>query len=91
MKQLYRVSFFKRLTDSTGHQVDAIQGVVEVEGSRKSRAILSARRKFTKIKGVQSWSLRADYERVDVIPRADRDLQKLPLGMGNVDDLLELT
>jgi hypothetical protein len=67
MKQLYRVSFFKRLTDSTGHQFDAIQGAVEVEGYRKSRAILSARRKFTKMKDVQSWSLRADYERVDVI------------------------
>jgi hypothetical protein len=70
MKQLYRVSFFKRLTDSTGHEVDAIQGAVEVEGHQKSRAILSAQSKFAKMKDVQSWSLRADHVRVDVITNA---------------------
>ncbi len=53
MKQLYRVSFFKKLTDSTGHPVDVIQGAVEVDGDRKSRAINAARRKFAELKGVR--------------------------------------
>ena len=30
MERIYRVSFFKRLADRTGHAVDACQGAVEV-------------------------------------------------------------
>jgi hypothetical protein len=32
MGHLYRVSFFKKLTDSTGHPFDVSQGIVEVRG-----------------------------------------------------------
>lgn len=67
MNQLYRVSFFKRLTDSTGHPVDAPQGIVEVQGDRKSRAIKKARLQFARLKDVAAWSLRADYEKVDIV------------------------
>lgn len=91
MKRLYRVSFFKKLTDTTGHTVDAVQGTVDVECHRRSRAIRSARRKFAKLKDVSVWTLRADYERVDIMAHRRREFSKPMLGMGNLDDLLALT
>lgn len=90
MKYLYRVSFFKKLADSTGHCVDALQGAVEVEGDRKSRVIGNARRKFAELKDVPVWSLRADYERVVMLGHSRREPRKVFLGMGNLDYLLGL-
>lgn len=62
MVRQYRVSFFKRLADSTGHMVDACQATVEVSAPSKQRAIDTARRRFAEAAHVGSWSLRADYE-----------------------------
>ena len=64
-KQIYRVSFFKTLTDSTGHPVDACQGVIEVRAPTKDRAIRLAENAFANSKDVLRWSLRADYETVE--------------------------
>jgi hypothetical protein len=67
MGHLYRVDFFKKLVDSTGHPFDVPQGIVEVRGDTKSHAIEKARRKFAQIKSVRDWSLRADYEVVNAV------------------------
>ncbi len=67
MKRIYRVSFFKRLTDSTGHPSDVCQGTVEVDGDRKARALDAARRRFAELKDVVAWTLRADYAKVEVV------------------------
>jgi hypothetical protein len=66
MRQVYRVSFFKKLVDSTGHPVDACQGVVDIRATSRERAVANARLKFAEIKDVGDWSLRADYENVEV-------------------------
>jgi hypothetical protein len=67
-KQTYRVSFFKKLIDSTGHPVDACQGVIEVRAPTKDRAIKLAKNAFANSKDVLIWSLRADYETVEQLP-----------------------
>ena len=61
MEQIYGVSFFKRLVDSTGHPCAPEQGTVEVHAASEDEAVRLARLKFAKMKDVCSWSLRADY------------------------------
>jgi hypothetical protein len=68
----YRVSFYKKLTDSTGHPVDVPQGVVEVHSDRKSRAIRKARLRFAGLKNVAVWSLRADYEKMELVADSEQ-------------------
>ena len=58
MRQMYRVSFFKKLTDSTGHPVDAWQGAVEVRAPSRDGAVELARPRFAEIKDVGTWTLR---------------------------------
>lgn len=53
--------------DSAGHPVDACQGTVEVSASTEDRAIDVARLKFAAVQDVGSWSLRADYEKVELL------------------------
>ncbi len=38
MDHSYRISFFKSLVDSTGHPVDACQGIVEVDAADQEHA-----------------------------------------------------
>jgi hypothetical protein len=71
MQQLYRVGFFKKLVDSTGHPYDVRQGTVEVRGGTETYAIEEARREFAAMNDVSHWSLRADYELAESI--ADRE------------------
>jgi hypothetical protein len=68
MEQDYCVSFFKKLIDSTGHPVNAWQGVVEVRAISPEAAGTAARRMFAKSKDVLDWSLRADDEVVEPLP-----------------------
>ncbi len=72
MQQIYRVSFFKRLIDSNGHPVDACQGTVEVRAPDQGDAIAQARSRFAELKKVVSWSLRADYETVELLATRKR-------------------
>ena len=53
MEHIYRVSFFKQLTDSTGHPFDACQGAVEVRAPSQDRAIELARQMFAELKDVE--------------------------------------
>jgi hypothetical protein len=61
MDQIYRVSFFKRLVDSTGHPSAPEQGAVEVHAASEDDAVKLARLKFAENKDICSWALRADY------------------------------
>ena len=61
MLRKYRVSFFKRLADSTGHPVDACQAILEIPALDGQRAIEEARRRFAEQQRIALWSLRADY------------------------------
>jgi hypothetical protein len=65
MEKTYRVSFFKRLFDSTGHLFNPCQGSVEVRATNDACAVAIARKKFAELKGVGVWSLRADYDKVE--------------------------
>jgi hypothetical protein len=67
MENTYHVCFFKRLVDSNGHPVDAYQGEVDICADDQDRAVALARRQFAAIKDVKDWSLRADYERVELL------------------------
>ena len=72
MEDIYRVSFFKRLVDSTGHQADPCQGVVEVHGETRERAIENAKQMFAVLKGINEWSLYADYLVAEALPGRKR-------------------
>jgi hypothetical protein len=72
MERIYRVSFFKRLADSTGHAINACQGTVEVHAPSESRAIGIARERFAVLEDVVVWSLRADYEQAELLPARRR-------------------
>ena len=69
---IYRVSFFKTLCDSTGHRAEACQGVVEVRGETRDDAVENARHRFAELKGMPNWSLRADYDMVEELPARKR-------------------
>ena len=72
MEQIYRMSFYKRLTDSTGHPVDACQGAVEVKAPAEDRAIEVARLKFAECADIDLWSMRAAYETAELLPSRKR-------------------
>ncbi len=72
MDNVYQIAFFKRLTDSTGHPAEPCQGVVEVKASSGDRAIELARQRFAELAGVTTWSFRADYEKIKLLPRRKR-------------------
>jgi hypothetical protein len=72
MDHIYRITFFKRLTDSTGHPANPCQGVVEVKAPNGDRAIELARQRFAELAGVSTWSFRADYEKIKLLPRRKR-------------------
>ena len=76
MEPIYRVRFFKKLVDSTGHAVDACQGVLEVRASSESRAIEIARARFAEMGQIKAWWLRADYETVELLPGRKRISQR---------------
>jgi hypothetical protein len=78
MADVYRVNFFKKLTDSTGHPVDACQGMVQVRALDQWRALEAARIKFAEVKDVRVWWLRADYESVEVLPDGRRISNSAP-------------
>lgn len=67
MQQTYHLDFFKTVSDSTGHPVDAWQGAVEVRATNRDTAIELGRRKFAELKDVAAWSLRADYQTVQPV------------------------
>jgi hypothetical protein len=72
MDRIYRICFFKKLVDSTGHPVDACQGDLKIRASAQERAIEDARLMFAKRRDIRHWSLHADYETVEVLSDCKR-------------------
>jgi hypothetical protein len=72
VERIYNVSFFKRLVDTNGRPVDACQGAVEVRAADHDSAIEHARKRFADLKNVLDWSLRADYEKVELLEARKR-------------------
>jgi hypothetical protein len=72
MDRIYRICFFKKLVDSTGHPVDACQGDLQIRASAQERAIEDARLLFAKRRDIRHWSLHADYETVEVVSDRER-------------------
>jgi hypothetical protein len=86
------VSFYKRLVDSTGHPVDAYQGVVEIRARDPERAIKDGRQSFARLRQIGDWSIHADYETVEALPnrkqrgllaQASRTCHAPPVGNGD--------
>ena len=71
MRQMYRVSFFKKLTDSTGHPVDEARGPKFVLPAGMAQLSLPGPGS-PKIKDVGTWTLRADYETVELLASRKR-------------------
>ena len=74
MTDIYRVDFFKQVTDSTGHPFEAHQGTIEIDAIDQGQAIALAREKFAEAKDVPVWWLRADYEKVEPLSAATLSL-----------------
>jgi len=72
MDHVYRIAFFKRLADSTGHPANPCQGIVEVRASSEDHAIELARERFAELTGVSAWSFRADFEKIELLPTRKR-------------------
>ena len=72
MNKLYRICFFKKLVDSTGHPVDACQDDLKILAPAQERAVEDARLIFAERREIPHWSLHADYETVEVLPQLDR-------------------
>lgn len=78
MTPIYRVTFFKKVCDSTGHEFDVLQGAVEVHAESSGSAVQVARREFAKLKDVSQWTMRADHEHAELLPgrkRAQRGIE----------------
>jgi hypothetical protein len=72
MEKIYYVRFFKRLVNSNGRPATPCQGAVEVRATDQDRAIELAKQRFAELKGVVDWSMRADYEMVELLASRKR-------------------
>ncbi|HUN44001.1 MAG TPA: hypothetical protein VMU81_27225 [Acetobacteraceae bacterium] len=70
MDAIYRVSFYKKLTDDTGHPAEPCQGVVEVHEKNRKCAIEVAKQRFAELKGATDSSAFADYAIAKAVPSA---------------------
>ena len=60
MMSKYVFTFFKRVADATGHEIEAPQDSIELSSITLRDAIESATRHFAEKRHVRDWSLRAD-------------------------------
>ena len=72
MEPVYRVSFSKRVLDSTGHLFTPIQGLIEVHAGDPAKAVELARVEFAKQKQATTWMMYADSEQVELVPGRKR-------------------
>jgi hypothetical protein len=58
----YRVTFFKNLVSSNGHQFTCPQGTIEILRARNyHRAFQAAERRYERAKKIANWTLYADF------------------------------
>jgi hypothetical protein len=56
-----KVSFFKNLLSSNGHQFKCLQGVINIRRAKSmDRAVQAAERRFARRRSVPHWTLHAD-------------------------------
>ena len=56
----YVVTFFKRVADSNGHEVEAPQDAIELSSDTMREAIETATKRFADARHISDWSLHAD-------------------------------
>ena len=62
----YRVTFFKNLVNSNGHQFKCPQGTIEIRRARSyERALRAAEIRFERVKNIGNWTLYADVAEVE--------------------------
>ncbi len=64
---LYRVSFFKRLANSIGHEIEACQRIIEIRAANRGNALKAACRRFAAHAGIKSWMQHADTAKVECL------------------------
>ena len=71
----YRVTFFKRLTNSEGHQFKCPQGTVEVScPSGTDGALEAAQREYERLIHLRHWSLHADCAEIEAVRDTAEDV-----------------
>jgi hypothetical protein len=53
---LYAVSFYKTVSDDTGHERKVCQRVVEVDADTRALALVEAKQLFCNLEGISDWS-----------------------------------
>ena len=62
----YRVTFFKNLVNSNGHQFTCPQGTIEILRARNyRRAFQAAERRYERVKKIANWTLYADFAELE--------------------------
>jgi hypothetical protein len=56
----YLVTFFKRVADASGHEIEAPQDAIELSCRSMGDAIETATRQFAETHHIANWSLHAD-------------------------------
>ncbi len=64
---LYRVSFFKRLANSIGHEIEACQRIIDIRAANRSNALKAACRRFAAHAGIKSWMQHADTAKIEYL------------------------
>ena len=76
MDPVYRIDFFKVLSDSTGHQFAPCQGTIEVHACNSEEAVQLAKAMFARQKSIPAWHFHADYLEASLLPRGRRALRR---------------
>ena len=64
----YRVTFFKNLVNSNGHESKCQQGKIDIRRARSDeRALNAAHRRYERAKSISHWTLFADVAEVEAI------------------------
>ena len=64
----YRVTFFKNLVNSNGHQFKCPQGAIDICRARSDmRALRAAQRRYERAKKIGNWTLYADVAELDAV------------------------
>ena len=64
----YRVTFFKNLINSSGHEFKCQQGSIDIRRARNDeRALQAAQRRYERAKKIDSWTLYADVAELDAV------------------------
>jgi hypothetical protein len=64
----YRVTFFKNLVNSNGHQFKCPQGTIEIRRARGlDRAFQAAERRYERAKKIGNWTLYADVAEMETV------------------------